>query len=121
MRAPGRFKHFDRIPVLTTTQHISILPTSVCHAGDYREVEMARKKDFRRWLLEAWEYSQMTPQERREREIERIQAARKSLETPEQQRQREEAKRQRALAKIGLTPEEFDERIREFQRKFHRE
>jgi hypothetical protein len=121
MISPGRFKHFDRIPVLTATQHTSILPPSVCRAGNYREVEMARKKDFRRWLLEAWEYSQMTPEERREREIQRIQAALKFLETPEQKRQREEAKRRRALAKIGLTPEEFDERVREFGRKFFRE
>jgi hypothetical protein len=90
---------------------------------------MARKKDPRRWLLEAWEYAQMTPEE----EIERIQAALKSLETrqqkavlkfletPEQKRQREEAKRRRALAKIGLTPEEFDARVREFERKFFRD
>jgi predicted metalloprotease len=85
---------------------------------------MARKKDPRRWLLEAWEYAQMTPEE----EIERIQAALKVLETPEQKRQREEAKRRRALAKrrralakIGLTPEEFDARVREFERKFFRE
>jgi hypothetical protein len=78
---------------------------------------MARKKDPRRWLLEAWEYAQMTPEE----EIERIQAALKSLDTPEQKRQREEAKRRRALAKIGLTPEEFDARVREFERKFFRD
>jgi tripartite-type tricarboxylate transporter receptor subunit TctC len=79
---------------------------------------MARKKDPRRWLLEAWEYAQMTPEE----EIERIQAALKVLETPEQKRQREEAKRRRALAKkIGLTPEEFDARVREFERKFFRD
>jgi hypothetical protein len=82
---------------------------------------MARTKDFRRWLLEAWEYAQMTPEERREREIQHIQTAMKLSETPEQIRQREEAKRRRALAKIGLTPEEFDKRVREFGRKFFRE
>jgi len=78
-------------------------------AGNHREVlQMARTKDLRRWLLEAWEYAQMTPEERREREIQREEA----------KRQREEAKRRRALAKIGLTPEEFDEGVREFGRKF---
>jgi len=82
---------------------------------------MARRKDLRRWLLEAWEYTQMTPEEIRRREIQRIRAAQKSPKTPEQQRQRKEAKRRRALAKIGLTPEEFDEGVREFGRKFFRE
>jgi hypothetical protein len=80
---------------------------------------MARKKDPRRWLLEAWEYAQMTPEEIRGREIQRIQAALKFLETPEQKRQREEAKRRRALAKIGLTPEELEEGVQEFKRKFY--
>jgi hypothetical protein len=63
---------------------------------------MARKNDpVRRWLLEA-------------------------LETPEQKRQREEAKRRREAAKwrrhlekLGTTPEEFEEGVREFIRKFN--
>jgi hypothetical protein len=47
---------------------------------------------------------------------------RRLLETPEQRRQREvleeEERLRRVLAKIGLTPEEFNEGAREFQRKF---
>ena len=72
---------------------------------------MARRKEpsrFVRQVLEHLESAQMSPEERRERQIQRT----------EQKRRREEAKRRRALAKIGLTPEEFDERVREFIRKF---
>jgi hypothetical protein len=47
---------------------------------------------------------------------------RRLLETPEQRRQREvleeEERLRRVLAKIGLTPEEFNEGAREFQCKF---
>jgi hypothetical protein len=46
---------------------------------------------------------------------------RRLLETPEQRRQREvleeEERLRQVLAKIGLTPEEFNEGAREFQRK----
>jgi hypothetical protein len=64
---------------------------------------MARKKDdpVRRWLLEALE----TPEQKRRRE--------------EAKRRREEARLRQALAKIGLTPEEFGEVVREFQRRFY--
>lgn len=46
----------------------------------------------------------------------------KAVERVEQRKQKEAAKqerrRRRALAKIGLTPEEFEERVQEFKRKF---
>lgn len=58
---------------------------------------MSRKKNFKRWLIEAAQ----TPEERRQQEEER-----------------EERRRRRALAKIGLTLEEFEENVREFKRKF---
>ena len=70
--------------------------------GDYDrlEVEVSRKKVFRRRFLEA-------------------------IETPEQREQRvqreaamQEKQRRRVLAKIRYNPEEFEEACQEFARKF---
>jgi hypothetical protein len=61
---------------------------------------VSRKKDPRRWLLEAME----TPEQREQRI--RREAARR------------ERRLRRELAKVGLTLEEFEEGCREFARKF---
>jgi Holliday junction resolvasome RuvABC DNA-binding subunit len=93
---------------------------------------MAGKRyPHRRGQEELREYIQMTPEEVRERDMQRLRAAQsRSLreaqrflqrfsETPEQRRQREEAVRQarrrRALAKIGYKPEEFEKAAEEFE------
>ncbi len=48
---------------------------------------------------------------------------RRLVETPEQRQQREaleeEERLQRVLAKIGCTPEEFEDAVQEFERKFY--
>jgi hypothetical protein len=67
---------------------------------DRLEVEVSRKKDLRRRLLEAVE----TP-EQREQRIQR-------------EATRQERRRRRVLAKIGYTPGQFEEGCREFARKF---
>ena len=65
---------------------------------------MSRKRDPRRWLLEAME----TP-EQREQRIRREAASEAA---------RRERRLRRELAKVGLTLEEFEEGCREFARKF---
>jgi hypothetical protein len=62
---------------------------------------VARKKDPRRWLIEALE----TPEQREERR--RREAARK------------EKRLRRKLAKVGLTLEDFEERRHRFYERFY--
>ncbi len=58
---------------------------------------------------------------RRAREAERLRG--RLIETPEQRQRREaleeEERLRRVLAKIGYTPEEFEEAVQEFERKFY--